>query len=64
MLVAMMYVVGLSKGCYAAAGSGDTGRRQYTWDLWGACGSSLLALLLLSGRLSVRLSLLGFVIVL
>ena len=29
----------------------------------GACGSSLLALLLLSGRLSVRLSLLGFVIV-
>ena len=36
-MVAMMYVVGLLKGCYAAVGSGGTGRRQYAWNLWGAC---------------------------
>ena len=61
----MMYVVGLSKRLLCCCRVWRHRKEAIYVGFVGACGSSLLALLLLlSGRLSVRLSLLGFVIVL
>ena len=64
MLVVMMYVVGLSKRLLCCCLVWRHQKEAIYVEFMGCLRVFVLALLLLSGQLSVRLSLLGFVIVL